>query len=351
MKRKILYFHNGKSTFVEKDIEILKTQFEVIEFYFDVRNKKGIFTQFIKQIFFIFKHFKVKLFVTQFGGYHSFFPSLFKVLFYKIHVLVLSGTDCVAFPSISYGNFYKKYLRWFTKFSITKASYLLPVSKELIYSSYTYQNMDFSCQGVLCHIKKCTTPYKVIYYGYNYNKWYSSPNKEKNSFVTIAADLSTRFGIYLKGIDLILDIAPFYPNCSFYIVGGKTIKNQQNISNNVYLVDKMNPQQLSEFLSNKQFYFQLSMSEGFPNALCEAMLSSCVPIVSNVSSMPFIIEDSGFVLMKKDINELKTIMDNALTCSNFELLQKKARSRIEQNFPLEKRKEMLIQTIKDIISD
>ena len=47
------------------------------------------------------------------------------------------------------------------------------------------------------------------------------------------------------------------------------------------------------------------MSEGFPNALCEAMLSGCIPIVSNVGAMPKIVKETGYLLLKKDIYLLK----------------------------------------------
>ena len=66
------------------------------------------------------------------------------------------------------------------------------------------------------------------------------------------------------------------------------------------LIPKITQRELINYFSMSRFYLQLSFSEGFGNALCEAMLCECVPIGSNVGAIPFIINDTGFILKKKD---------------------------------------------------
>lgn len=347
MKEKLLYFHNGKSTFVERDIDILNCQYEVIEFYFAVKNKKKIGVEFLKQLTFILKHLGVKKYVTQFGGFHSYLPSVCSKLLHKKHVIILSGTDCVSFPSIDYGNFNRKLLGYFTKKSMLKADLLLPVSQELVKYQYTYQPDDFPYQGYEFHVTGIQTPYQVIHYGYDISKWEIESQKEVNSFVTVVADLSTRFGMKLKGIDLILEVALLLPNCNFYIVGGKTINKTVTIPENVILLDLVPNTELKNILASKQFYLQLSMSEGFPNALCEAMLCKCVPIVSRVSSMPFIISDTGFVLDQKDKHLLKSEIEEAMTSNLFEKAQA-AKQRIVSTFGIEKRKTALLRAVSQL---
>ena len=171
--------------------------------------------------------------------------------------------------------------------------------------------------------------------------------KNKNTFVTIGANLNSRFAFKLKGIDLFIELAKNIPDGTFYIVGGKSLK--QSIPSNMILLDNIPNHQLPDFLSDKQFYVQLSMSEGFPNALCEAMLSGCIPIVSSVGGMTMIVENCGIILEKKSIHELtmsvkKLMKDEKET----DILSKQSRKRISENFTIENRAEKLIKLIQNL---
>ena len=348
MKAKILYFHAGKSSFVIKDIEILQEMYTVIDFFFDTSNKKKYPLIFIKQKLFILRHlFSAKLFVCQFAGNHTFLPILFSKLFFKKSVVVAGGTDCVSFPSINYGNFNNKFLAKTTAFSFKKCDIILPVHQTLVEYDYTYQPNDFKKQGYQFFIPNIKTPYEVIHNGYDSEKWFCDTEKEKNSFVTIGAGLDSRFGFNLKGIDLIFEIAPKFPHCTFYIVGGLGINKVA--SSNIKLLDKIPNSELRLFLSKMQFYMQLSISEGFPNALSEGMLCECVPIVSHAGGMPDIVADCGYILRHKNINELYELVNSAL--NNFELLKlgKKARQRVAENYTFENRKEKLLSAIDKLI--
>lgn len=348
MKTKILYFHAGKSSFVIKDIEILQEKYIVIDFFFDTSNKKKYFALFTKQIAFILTNiFSSKLIICQFAGHHSFLPIVFSKIFFKKSIVVAGGTDCVSFPSIGYGNFNNKLLGMSTAFSFKKCNLILPVHQTLVEYDYTYQNNDFKKQGYQFFIPKINTPYEIIHNGYDSKKWFCDTEKQKNSFVTIGAGLDSRFGFNLKGIDLIFEIAPKFPECIFYIVGGLGI--DKVTPSNIKLLNKIPNNELRSFLSKIQFYLQLSMSEGFPNALSEGMLCECVPIVSNVGGMPDIVSDCGYILKHKDINELYELMNSAL--NNFELktLGQKARERIVENYTFEKRKQKLLAAVDKLI--
>jgi glycosyltransferase involved in cell wall biosynthesis len=340
--KKLLYFHNGRSSFVDKDISILNSEYNVIEFCFNVTNKKKVPLFFLKQFVFLLKHFFISKMVVQFGGYHSVLPVFFSVLFKnKKSIIVLGGTDCVSFPSIRYGNFYKKGLRIATSFSLKFASLLLPVDETLIKYKYDYQPNDFPYQGYQYFVKKIQTQSKVIYNGYDSVKWENKKEKESNSFVTVGANLGSRFGFQLKGIDLIFDIAPLFPNCKFYIVGGDAIKDRI-IPKNIILQPFIPNNQLVDFISTKQFYLQLSISEGFPNALCEAMLCECIPIVSAVGAMPMIVGEHGYVLEHKSISNLEKIINQALV-NNHNLAE--IRNRIKNNYTFEKRRNEFLDSI------
>lgn len=347
-KPNLNYFHVGLSSFVKKDIEILSAEFNLNIQYFNQSSKARLPISFLKQFFFLTATlFSAKSNVIQFGGYHSFLPVLFKVIFKKKAIIVLGGTDCVGFPSIQYGCFYNKYLKYFTKFSLKNASLLLPVSDALVHSKYTYNSDDFEFQGYKQFIKKISTNHITIPNGYNAALWKNNVKKTKNSFLTIGADLGSRFGVKLKGIDLIIEVAPLLPNCTFYVVGGDKIG--QKLPENVIPIGNLPHAELPQFVADKQFYLQLSMSEGFPNALCEAMLSGCVPIVSQVGAMPQIIGEQGYILQKKNAFQLKDIIENALN-EYSEEKSSNAVKQIEVNFTLENRKKILNSTIFQLLN-
>ena len=341
--QKLIYVHVGLSSFVKKDIAILEESYELSCFHFDLSSKKRLPLVFLKAFFFqITRIASHKGTVVQFGGYQSFVPVLLKRLFKSKVVLILGGTDTVSFPSIQYGCFYNKTLAKFTRFSIKHASLLLPVAESLIEVDYFYQDEDFPKQGYKFHVPDVITPVKTIYNGYDAKKWQANP-KEAKSFVTVAADLGTRFGARLKGIDLIVEVAPYFPDCKFYVVGGSKLKQQ--LPENVIPLGNYSHEDLADLVSRKQFYLQLSMSEGFPNALCEAMLCECIPIVSSVGAMKMIVDNEDLVLTRKNIDLLKTLISNVLI-SDLNALGKKARKRVQENYPLVARATKLLSALK-----
>ncbi len=330
-----------------KDLEILAKQFEVRSFYFDVRRKKRLPIVLLKQFFFLLnKGFSASVWVCQFAGYHSYLPVMLGRALGKKVVLILGGTDCVSFPSIEYGALRHQPMRYFTARSIQKAHLLLPVSETLVHYSYTYTNNDFPNQGYKAHIRSVKTPYKVIFNGYDADKWPLGTHREGRSFVTVGADLGTRFGKRLKGIDLILEIAPLLPDCRFYIIGGD--KLNEKVPENVELLSFIPNKELHAFLGTKQFYLQLSLSEGFPNALCEAMLTGCIPIVSNVGEMPSIVGNTGFILERRDPQLLIDLIRKSMEAPK---LPENSRNQISKNYPVQRRERELTETLSALFNE
>lgn len=306
MKRRLLYFDAGRSSFVRKDLSILSTRFEVVDYSLDLRQKWRLPVAFIRQFFIaLFSGKKTAAVVVQFAGFQSYVPFLVFGWLGKKRVIVAGGTDCVAFPSIAYGNFQRPFLSWFTRRSFEMADLILPVHETLIRYDYTYQPNDGTQQGYRVFVKNIRAKEQVIWNGYDVNIWKPRDVKRNaRSFLTVGAGLNSRFGYQLKGIDLFVAMARAFPDCTFTIVGGEGFA-PADLPANVQVLGAVPNEKLPELYSRHEYYVQLSMSEGFPNALTEAILCGCRPLVSNVGAMPMIVQnDRSCILMKKDAGAL-----------------------------------------------
>lgn len=265
-------------------------------------------------------------------------------------MIIAGGTDCVSFPSIRYGNFYSRLLAGTTAFSFKRTSLILPVHDTLMEYDYSYQPDDFPKQGYKFFVPGIKTPGKTVLNGYDSEAWYNErEHKQEKSFVTVGSGLGSRFGFQLKGIDLIFELAPLLPDCTFYIIGGSQINREA--PKNVKLLNNIPNEQLRPLLSDMQFYLQLSMSEGFPNALSEAMLCECIPIVSAVGGMPDIVGSTGYILQHKDVHSLYEIVQTALADVNKKEHGKQARNKIKTQYTIEQRQEQLLNEISHLIPD
>jgi glycosyltransferase involved in cell wall biosynthesis len=348
MQKTIYYNSSVNSSFVRNDKNLFRKQFRLKTFFFHANSKWFIPFELIRQLLvLLFKGFKTDIFITQFGGYHSLIPTLVAKLFNKPSLIILGGSDCVSFPSINYGNFRKSPLKQFTCWSYLLASHLSPVDESLVLGPYTYTMDDYSEQGLLKFCPNTKAKINVLNYGYDPDYFFPEKNKIPNSFITVGYLKNANF--HRKGIDLILELALLYREFRFTIVGG-TEKDIPGIDipENVKLIASVSYDELKSLYANHEFYFQLSICEGFPSAICEAMLCGCIPIGSNVAAIPKIIGEAGFILNKKDINELKELVDKAVSAKK-NTLSKQARKQIIANFPKNER-EKLITLINSILN-
>lgn len=346
MKQKsIIYFYTSRSSFVREDIDILSGPFRVIEYAFNPPDKKLTPVYLVLQWLFILKNiFSADIFLCMFGGYHSFFPSLAAAVFRKKCYIIAGGTDCVSFPSIGYGNFRKGLLSIFTKYSYRLCSMILPVHRNLMGYEYTYSSSDFDHQGIRYFMPGIKTPFREINYGFDPSKWVAPANRIKNSFITVAAGLENPYRAKLKGIDLILDIAPLFPEAQFTIIGCPENYNLPTHATNIKTNSFVSQEKLKELYNTHEFYIQVSLSEGFPNSICEAMLCGCIPIGSAVGGIEDIIGDAGFILRTKDKSLFAEMIREALK-SDKQSFSAKASGRIKSNYPPSLRKEKLFELL------
>lgn len=344
----ILYFYTKPTTFVRRDINFLQNDYIVREFSFYHPSKWYTPVLFLKQLVFIIEHStRAKLSLCMFAGYHSFFPALLNKIQKKPFVIILGGTECVSIKSIGYGVVTKGLIGKFAKWSYHFTRHFTPVHQSLIYSYNTYDDSIEKIQGIKHYFPNLEANFTAIPNGFDPEKFKQQAHlkKTENSFITVAFDLHKNHLYQLKGVDLIISVAPHFPFCTFTIIGLSALENKPR---NVQLLPALPQDKLIEELSKNEFYFQLSMSEGFPNTLCEAMLCNCIPVVSDVASMPEIIGDSGFLLNKRNSHLLKKLIETSVLRCDKETLAKRSRSRIINNYHIDQRKEKFLMLIESL---
>lgn len=316
--------------------------FTVSSHDFYTKKKSDTPFRFLSQFFFLLGNiWSTKLVVVEFAGYHSLLPVLFAKLFGKKSLIISGGTDAHYFPGIGYGNWQKKYLRSFTRLSFKWCSHIAPKHKTLMQCLYAYDKSEPAEQGIYARIPGLKTPYTEIPNGYDPIKWKCTKAKKKNTFITVSGAWEYPFQQQLKGIDLILQVAPSFPDCEFIILGVDDANRISTDSPNVKVLPAVVNDKLIDIFSECEFYLQLSIAEGFPNSICEAMLCECVPVGSAVFSIPEIIDGTGFVLHQRNAPALKDVLTKALACDKT-TLGKQARERIAANYTHESRKQKLL---------
>ncbi len=101
---------------------------------------------------------------------------------------------------------------------------------------------------------------------------------------------------------------------------------------------------LYPYIKDSKVYCQLSLREGLPNAICEAMLCECIPIGTDVQGIGTAIGDTGFYVPFGNIKATSEVIEKSLNSVN----GKKARERIKTMFPEEFREKKLLKIMEDL---
>ena len=347
-KTRVLLYYQQYSTFVREDYNILSGAFKVTKYKFTpFKESYKFFFEILKSFFFSIIHIpKNDIVYLWFADYHSFFPALTGWIFRKKVVIVVGGYDAVALPKYNYGIFQKKGMRAFcAKLSFKLANFIIPVDESLIEGENTYIDKNGIKKGVKHFVKNLNAEFFVIPTAYDKDKWKNDGIPKRNSIITVASILDSRT-VVLKGIDLFIEISKHFSSVDFIIVGvhrNMFAELNKIIGNNVKLIGFATPVELVKYYSGSKVFCQLSISEGLPNTLCEAMLCECIPVGSNVGGIPKAIGEHGFILKNQDINEAKKIIEEALNAP--EKMGRDARQHIINNFGIERRKKALINLL------
>lgn len=322
---KILFFTVHASTFTKGDLEILKSKHSVI--YCDFFEKKIGFFNLIRLI----KNNDVVFF--WFISLRFVIPLIWSKLFNKKVIFVAGGYDVANLKELNYGSMSSRWKSFFIKNMIKLSDKVISVS----YSNYN-EIID-NCR---------TDPKKIemIYHGLKPIKSIDFSKKE-NKIITIGFIDESSY--YRKGIDRFLMLAGRMKNTDFHLIGKIDKKiDKELIPANVKIHGYLEKEEFINLLKSAKIYIQFSRHEAFGYSVAEAMQYGCIPVVSNVYSLPEIVGDTGLII--EDIEnynniaeQVRTLLDRynkdlALRCSK----------RIRDIFSMDKRSDKILNVIDNL---
>ena len=329
-KIKILFTYKSFSPFIKYDLEILRRHYDVEEVQW-----KG-YIHFSTLIKVIQKIRTVDLCYSYFENYRSAYIGVLGKLFGKKTIVVAAG-------GVTLGPEWDK-LKHLVPFGRLPGILFLP-KLAVNLSDMVFAVSDYKKSGVLKHTK----PKKlaVVPNCIDVSK-YEFSNEKENSVLTVC--FLNRKNIETKGLKTFIEAAKILKEIPFYIIGkdldGAADYLRKLSPSNLKVITDFGDGEIVKYMKKCRVYAQLSLVESFGVALAEAMLCGCVPVSTRNGNLPEVAGDTGFYCEYGDVDSTVDAISKALESGN----GKKAHDRIIENFPLERREKLLIESINNLIS-
>lgn len=245
----------------------------------------------------------------------------------------IGGFEFARIPECHYGNMVKRRMRFVTRWVWRNADALLYVDRSLMDEA----RAAFGGPG------------RGEYVPFGYDSEYWSPGEgPKRDIVLTVCPSPTRDRARRKGVDVFLEVAHRNPDLQFHLVGdiSRVFPEYASLPNlTMYPFLRWND--LRELYRSAKVYCQLSIHEGLPNALCEAMLCGCVPVGTAANGIPTAIGDAGFIVSREP-DEVAAAIRRALA---EERLGGRARARISEEFPIARRRRELREALERVVAE
>lgn len=326
----ILMIYSSFSTFVKVDYDILSKNHEIKKYQY--KNTKSIFFHILNQfklLLWLFSNIiNCKIIYIWFADYHAFLPVLLGKIFRKKSFIVLGGYDVTYIPEFNYGSFNNPLRAFCARYSMNNATLNLAVADNIKKDALYYAP---------------SARVEILYTGYSGNKF--KPNYNKQNIALSVCEATTLQRAHIKGANLIFETAKLLPQITFIIVAldEKLAKANFDVPSNITFIDHLSQDELIDYYQNASVYLQLSIREGLPNSVCEAMLCGCIPVGTNSGGIPIAIGDAGYISSTRDPEEISELILKALEGNHQK--REKARQRIIDNFSLDLRTNKLLKII------
>ena len=163
-----------------------------------------------------------------------------------------------------------------------------------------------------------------------------------------------------KGIDLVIKSLLAVPENVVLLIAGEGESRETfeqltvslGLQHRVTFLGFRNRQEVVELYNLADVFVNASYSEGLPRALIESMACECIPIVTNVGSMPKVVSNgfNGFLVNPGDSEGLVESIKKVFSLSKEQkrLMQTRARHTVKDDFDSRKTLKRMIDKIVDL---
>lgn len=324
MRERITITASAPSTFVMRDIDLLSDRYDVTVSLLPARMGAQVLTRTTRMFWNVLRSKAVLSWFAD-ASYH---PARFCRFLGRKQVVVLAGYDVAAIPEIGYGALNDPRTKERVRWVLSNASKVVAVDQGLIEDLRRHFGEDFGAV--------------VLPTGYDTQEYRPSGQKERMVISVCSAD--GRKGL-VKGIDVFAECARRMPEIPFVLIGVKegALPFLGAIPENLEIIEHLPAQDIIPYYQRAKVYCQLSMREGLPNAVCEAMLCGCAVVGSDVQGIRTAIGEHGLLVPYGDAEAACEAIGKALSSGDLG-----GREHIMANFTLQARRERLLMILSEL---
>ena len=356
-QKHVLFIKPTNSSFIRTDQKILENNYSVKVFLINQgKNKWKYFLHLFELAFFLVKNAaKSKAFITWFGDYHAAVIVLFGRLLGKKTIIFAGGQEAICYKELGKGVYLKKIRGVCVKYALRNATLVLPNHHSLIYhENYFYNETHPHIDGIKYYVPNLKCKIEVIPNGIDHNRIDRDKKIQKEEDLVLTVGTMNKVAdFYNKGFDLFIEVALLCPDLRFVMISVKKeilewVETKYRVSElpNLSIIPAFCPDDvLMEYYNRANIYVQVSITEGMPVSLSEAMLCECIPVGSNVNGIPDAIGPHGIIIYKRTPEELQNAIRKALKLDT----GKSAREYTIANFSVAVREKKLQEVLEKYI--
>ncbi|MBI4307951.1 MAG: glycosyltransferase [Chloroflexi bacterium] len=257
----------------------------------------------------------------------------------KKSIVVTAGDDVARWTvnGRPYGVCAHPLKRWFPRTTCRLTDRVLAVS---------HFNMEEALRNARAPQKRTM----LVYHGFDASLFRRPETEHKDGSVIVVSQIIWE-NVYRKGLKLFVESARHLPEVPFSVVGmtdDDSIDYLKSIAPpNVRFPGARYDRDLVQAFAKASVVVQASEWESFGASVAEGMLCECVPVVTRVTALPEVVGDCGVYVDRREPQGLAAAIAESLQWPELGL---RARQRIVECFPLEKRRQALLQIVEEVTS-